>query len=119
MKQERLIKAYLVLDKLSKVSFPLSISCKIFQMKELIEPQYKFQDQEEKKSFSDNNGYFNKDNKMSFPTIDDYRRFDERMKELRDLDVDIAITPITIPINDNILLSANDVQDLRGFVDFI
>lgn len=119
MKQVQLVKAYMVLDKLAKVTFPLTISNKIFHMKEKLQSQYDFQSQEETKSFQDNHGSFNADNKMTFQTVEDYNAFECRMKELRDLEIDIEIQPFDIPISDNIMLTADEIKDLNGFVNFI
>lgn len=119
MKQEKLVRAYMVLDKFAKISFPLSISNKIFLMKEKLQPQYDFQSQEETKCFNENKGIFNDQGKMTFPKIENYQAFENRMKELKDLDVDIEITPIEISIDDSIMITADEIKDLQGFINFI
>lgn len=119
MKQEKLVKAYMALDKLAKVSLPLSISNKIFHMKDALQTQYDFQCQEETKSFEENHGSFNDQGNMVFTTVKEYNAFETRMKELKDLDIDFAINSIEVPINDNIILTADEIKDLVGFVDFI
>jgi hypothetical protein len=88
-------------------------------MKDALQSQYDFQCQEETKSFNENHGSFNDQGKMIFPSMEEYKAFEYKMEELRNLDIDITITPIEIPVNDNIILSADEIKNLIGFINFI
>ena len=119
MKQGKLVKAYITLDKLAKITLPLSIANKIFLLKEKLEPHYTFQNQEELKSFKENKGFYDSEHRMSFPSIDDYNNFEKRMEELRELEIDVDIIPFDVPISDNIMLSANEIKNLTDFINFV
>lgn len=119
MKQNKIIKAYNVLDKMSQMQFSLKTSYNIMKLKKQLQTQYDFQSAEQQKAFDAFNGKISENNQLYFQNVEDMQAFSDKLNELADLDIDIDIKSIEIALTEEISITPQELQSLEGFVNFI
>ena len=120
MNQGSIISAYKSLKKLAAQELPIVYACRIHRLMVSLRPAYDFQVEEEEKLLRKMNPSVLGDGNLQFSTVEDAQEFKARMKEITDMEVDdIEVKPITIPIMTNANLTANDIDALDGFVEFV
>lgn len=117
MKQFKVIKAYKALIKLGQQDLPIKLAFDLFKIKKALQPQWDFQADEEAKMTT--GAKVNADGSVTFETQGAADAFRQRLRELSDIDVDLKIKPVQIPLSlPGLTLSMDDVDALDCFVQF-
>ena len=117
MKQFKVIKAYKALTKLGQQDLPIKLAFDLFKIKKALQPQWDFQADEEAKMTT--GAKVNADGSVTFETPEAADAFRQRLRELSDIDVDLKIKPVQIPLSlPGLTLSMDDVDALDCFVQF-
>ena len=117
MKQFKVIKAYKALTKLGQQDLPIKLAFDLFKIKQALQPQWDFQLDEENKLAA--NAKVNADGSVTFDSPEAAEAFRQKLKELSDIDVDLKVKPVQIPISiPGLTLSMDDVDALDCFVQF-
>lgn len=117
MKQFRIIKAYKALTKLGQQDLPIRLAFDLFKIKQALQPQWDFQLDEENKLTA--SAKVNADGSVTFDTPEASAAFRQRLKELSDIDVDLKVKPVQIPLSiPGLTLSMDDIDALDCFVQF-
>ena len=117
MKQFKVIKAYKALTKLGQQDLPIKLAFDLFKIKQALQPQWDFQVDEENKLTT--SAKFNPDGTVSFDSPEAADAFRQKLKDLSDIDVDLKITPVRIPLSiPGLTLSMDDIDALDCFVQF-
>ena len=117
MKQFKVIKAYKALIKLGQQDLPIKLAFDLFKIKQALQPQWDFQVDEEAKLTTGTK--VNADGSVTFESPEAAAAFRQRLKELSDIDVDMKIKPVQIPLSTpGLTLSMDDVDALDCYVQF-
>ena len=117
MKQFRIIKAYKALTKLGQQDLPIKLAFDLFKIKQALQPQWDFQLDEENKLTA--SAKVNADGSVTFDTPEAAEMFRQRLKDLSDIDVDLKVKPVQIPLSiPGLTLSMDDIDALDCFVQF-
>ena len=117
MKQFRIIKAYKALTKLGQQDLPIKLAFDLFKIKQALQPQWDFQLDEENKLTA--SAKVNADGSVTFDTPEAADMFRQKLKDLSDIDVDLKVTPVRIPLSiPGLTLSMDDIDALDCFVQF-
>lgn len=117
MKQFRIIKAYKALTKLGQQDLPIRLAFDLFKIKQALQPQWDFQLDEENKLTA--SAKVNADGSVTFDTPEAAEMFRQKLKDLSDIDVDLKVTPVRIPLSiPGLTLSMDDIDALDCFVQF-
>lgn len=117
MKQFKIIKAYKALTKLGQQDLPIKLAFDLFKIKQALQTQWDFQVDEETKLTA--SAKVNADGSVTFDTPEAAAAFRQRLKELSDIDVDLKVKPVQIPLSiPGLTLSMDDVDALDCFVQF-
>lgn len=117
MKQSEVIRAYKALAKLGQQNLPIRLAYDLFKLKTALQPQYDFQVAEEQKASA--NATANPDGSISFGTPEEAAAFRQKLMELGDIDVELKVKPVQIPLSiPGLTLSMDDVEALDRFILF-
>lgn len=118
MKHYQMINAYKTIKaiKMKDREYPLSFTYALHRTQKLLQDQWDFQIEEEKK-FADK-CHVDQDGKLIFDTEEDARQFDTRMRELGDMDVELNYDKPHVSINENISITYGEMEALADFIDF-
>ena len=117
MKQSTVIKAYKALIKLGQQDLPIKLAFDLFKIKQALQPQWDFQVDEENKLAA--NAKINSDGSVTFDTPEAAEAFRKKLRELGDIDVDLNVKPVQIPLSiPGLTLSMDDIDALDCFVQF-
>lgn len=113
MKHETVIKAMHALNRLAGKDLPVKSACAVHRLRVLLRPVWEFHQEEETKLMRRlmRDGAF----------IDDAAReeWNKRIEEMSQLEAEgLEITPIALPLPEDVTITANDVDALEGFVNF-
>lgn len=119
MKQFTIIRAYKALKKLGEQELPIKTACKVHRLMVSLRPVWEFQVQEEEKIISRLQPGMNGGD-LQFKTPEEAQEFRDRLRELNEMEVDdLAFTPVSVPVPEDALLTANDIDALDGFISFV
>lgn len=117
MKQFKVIKAYKALTKLGQQDLPIKLAFDLFKIKQALQPQWDFQLDEENKLAA--NAKVNADGSVTFDSPEAAEAFRQKLKELSNIDVDLKVKPVQIPLSiPGLTLSMDDIDALDCFVQF-
>ncbi len=117
MKQFKVIKAYKALTKLGQQDLPIKLAFDLFKIKQALQPQWDFQVDEETKLAA--GAKVSDDGSVTFESPEAAAAFRQRVNELGDIDVDLKVKPVQIPLSiPGLTLSMDDVDALDCFVQF-
>lgn len=119
MKQSKLTNAYKIITRLSTELLPLPISWGIYKLRNEIEPQWKFQ-LEQEQAFADSLGAtINENGLIIFKDDETREEYLKKFNELGDMEVDIKIEPLVIDASKiNVKISGNEIEALSGIINF-
>ena len=118
MKQERIVQAYRVIMKLAGEQLPLPVSFGLYKLRKQLEPHFDFQVEQEQKYIETIGAQISPDGVIQFTNNQQRAQYVQRFHELSNMDVDIAVTPVTIDSGTvSISLSMNEIESLDGFVN--
>lgn len=123
MKHEKIIKAYMVLDRLSKDEIPLAISYKLFKVKKLLQPQWDFQTERVEAIINKYDPKRLPDGSMKFKSKSEGEKcaqeLNDKIKEIGDMDISFAdMKKPIINLDTDIRLSVSDIDALNDFFTF-
>ena len=118
MKQSAIIKAYKSIDKLGQQALPIKLAFDLFKLTQTLQPHWDFQVNEEAKASAAATKM--PDGSVTFSTKEEADAFRQRLKDLADIDVELKVKPVRIPLSlPGLMLSRNDIAALDGFVQFL
>lgn len=118
MKQSAIIKAYKAIDKLGQQDLPIKLAFDLFKLTQTLQPHWDFQVNEEAKASAAATKM--PDGSVMFSTKEEADAFRQRLKDLGDIDVELKVKPVRIPLSlPGLMLSRNDIAALDGFVQFL
>ena len=117
MKQSKVINAYKALTKLGQQDLPIRLAYDLFKIKKVLQPQWDFQVDEEKRATA--GATVNPDGTVTFASPEAAAAFRQRLKEMGEIDVDLKVQPVQIPLSiPGLTLSMDDIDALDCFVQF-
>lgn len=129
MKQGKIIRAYKALEKLMQQDTPLPIAMRVFDLHEILRPSWEFQIIQEQKLQDKYKSVDFSTFSVSFKTDDENDKklklaelsaCEKEIKDLAEMDRDVVIEVIEIPINMvSVKMAGSDIEALKGFVEFI
>lgn len=119
MKQGKLVGAYKVVSKLYEQRIPLPISYKLYKLRNVLQKAWDFQADSEQKLIDEFKPVSRQNGLLKFSDPETAKMFSQRVKELLDMDSDIEITPIEIPMLDDLSIAPGDIEALEGIVNFV
>lgn len=124
MKHSDIIKAYMVLNKMSSNEIPLSISYKLFKVKKMLQPQWDFQKERMDSVIEKYNPQRLPDGSLKFKNKKEGEKCAEElskmMEEIADMEIDFANAKRPqIQLDTNINLSIADIDALSPFIEFV
>ena len=124
MKHSDVIKAYMVLNKMSSDEIPLSISYKLFKVKKMLQPQWDFQNERIDSVMKKYNPARQMDGSLKFKNKKDGEKcadeLNKMMEEIAGMEIDFAdIKKPLIHLDTDISLSIADIDALSPFIEFI
>lgn len=123
MKQSKIVTAYKVLNKLYGEDLPVTVSYKLYKVRNMLTPQWKFQTEKEKAVFDKYNPIVSDDGNIKFENDEQanafMQEFTDTCNTLADMDIDLEpYEKVVINMNDKINLSMEDIEALQDFIDF-
>lgn len=118
MKQGTLVQAFKALNSIYRQRLPLPISFKVRKLREELKPAMDFQIDEENKIISEMGLDVDFTGRIIFPNDEAARTYNQKAKEIADLDSDVEFHPIELPLLEDLRISGADVETLEGFVTF-
>ena len=115
--QESVIKAYKTLDKLCGEKMPVRLAYSLFSMRKSMESSYAFQMEKEQEIIKEHVSGFDGET-LEFKTDKDKEDFVAEMTELAQMEVDVNAEIVHIPLSMDMALTADDIGNLTGFVEF-
>ena len=120
MTQDKINKAYATMQKLIECSLPVKKARALFSMIKKMETHYQFSLSEEEKYMTECGGVPNTEGRFTFENQDDFAKFQEKMVELLNSEVEWEESPIILTESDcdSVKLSAVDILRLESFITF-
>lgn len=118
MKQGKLINAYKVIADLYRQKLPLPTSYKLYKLKGALQKAWDFQIDAEQKLIDEFGAKMGDEGRLSFDNPDKANEFNERLREVFDMESDIDVEPIEIPITDDMSITPIDIENLDGIITF-
>ena len=124
MKQGKIIKAYMAINKLYEQKLPLSVSHKLWMLRQKLTPTWDFQVDKEHEVILKYDPNISVDGNVTFKSDADSKacreEYNKVCAELENIDVDLGdFKKVTIHLDDKIELSLGDIEALDEFVDFV
>lgn len=124
MLQSKIIRAYKAINNLYAQKLPLTISHKLWTLKQKLEPTWEFQIEKEQEIIMSYNPTIDDDGLVSFKSEDDAKNckieYENMCKEIADIDVDLGdFKKVPIALDDKVELSIEDIEALEEFVEFV
>ncbi len=123
MKHEKIINAYMALERMSGTEIPLSISYKLFKIKKMLQPQWDFQRERIDAVIQKYKTQTNMDGSISIQNDEDKEKcvteLNDMIKEINDMDVDLNyVDKQEISLDTNIKMTISDIDALSDFINF-
>lgn len=116
--QNKAVNAYIALLKLYRMTLKGKTARDLYMLKSKLEPSWNFQRDEQEKYLQACNGTADENGTLKFNSIEDRDKFDEKVNEIAEVEVELDITPVQIKCDD-VEISGADIEALIGFVDFV
>lgn len=118
MKQGKLVSAYKVISDLYQQRLPLPIAYKLYKLKTVLQRAWDFQVDEERKLVDEFKPTVLEDGRLKFADPDSAQEFDRRVREVLDMESDIEVTPISLPMIGDLSITPVDIEALEDIVTF-
>lgn len=118
IKQQQAIEAYMAVRKLEYQDMPGEKAMVMFKLRKALEPQYQFQDEQERKIIESLGATIGADGFVAFKSDDDKAAYTNKLNEICNLEVDINIEQQTIDAK-GMTLSVKDIEALEPVVKII
>jgi len=120
MKQQKIVQVYKVIEPISKnKDLPSDISYVFYRIRKLLQDQWDFQIEEERKIFEKYNPkYVNE--KLTFDNPEQAQAFTEEIKKLSEIDADLGeFSKFDFHPDGRVKLSAEDMEKLEDFLNYV
>lgn len=116
MKLKKIVEATPALREIANQRLPMKTLYRVTSLIRKVQPQLDFFDEQNNKIISE---HCTEDEGGFILPVANRKEFEKAQDELLNLDVDVEITPVTIPETEaeNLKLSYNDICALEGFVE--
>lgn len=115
MKIKNIISAVASLQKIASAELSMKTLYSVSKLMKKVETELDFYNMERQKIAEK---YGTRIDDETFRISDDKKKdYEREMSELLDIEIEEDIKPITLPFNENVKLSYNDLIALEGFVD--
>ena len=120
MKNKQLTNAYIALTRMGNMQFPLPVTYKLFVLRNKFKESFDFYAEQEAAIMERNGGQKTYDGIYHFENEETTKAVYEQIKELNDMEVEIAYTPVEVTMTSAAtgVLSMNDIEALDGIVVF-
>jgi len=118
MTQKQAIEAYKVIRKLEYQDMPGATAMMIFRTRKALEPQFEFQDGEERKALESLGAKINDIGIIDFPDGDAQQKYIDKMEEIGEIEVEVNLKKQTIDITD-LKLNAKDIEALETIMEIV
>ena len=118
MKQIKIIEAYKVIRTLLDEKLAISTAYQIFKLKECLQSQWDFQYGEEQKLLSELQPQITESG-MEFKTTEDANKYRALINELGEMEIELELPHVCIPLNETAKLTPNNIEALMDFVEFV
>lgn len=118
MKQAKVIKLHQVIEKLSKQDFPLPQSYKLFKIRKQLQPAIDFRLEQEQKLFEKHPIVEQQGGSVRFSTPEDAAAVETALREMADMEIDVNITPVTLPMLETITITPEELEILEGVIEW-
>lgn len=120
MKQNRINKSYPAMLRLCDLKLPIKKARAVYLAANKMKQHFDFALQEERKCVKEFGGTENLDGSINFESPIDFGKFQDRMAELNESEVEWDLEPVVITEADigEQTISAADILSLEGFVTF-
>lgn len=120
MKQAKLNKAYPAILRICDFKLPIKKARDIYILSNQMRTHFEFALSEEKKCVTECDGTMNSDGTVSFKNKECFDRFQVRMGELNESDIEWLLDPVILTETDIMdqCITVSDIRDLEGFISF-
>lgn len=121
MKQEKIYLAYSIIAALRQFNHTPEVAYKLFKLNRTLKPIYDFQLEQRQNLFKSIKPKKVEGTQIEFENEEDCAAFKAKQQEIAELEADIEITPVKIPLsqlNPDTKLYPDDFEVLEGIIDF-
>lgn len=118
VKQGQIIQLNNVIAQVYTQKMPFETSYKLYKLREAIKQQVEFNDEKTKEVVEEYDLKPNENGVVVFTDAKVEEQVRTKLQELSDLEVDIDWVPKDIAVNNDLNLSINDIEALKGFFNF-
>ena len=120
MKQSKIMSAYQAIEKIKNKDkeYPLNITYTLFKVKKMLQDQWDFQLEEEKKIFNQFSPEVQENGDYKFESREKAQEFTDKLAELGNMEVDLKITKPKIKLSEQIDLTLGEIEALDEFIEF-
>lgn len=119
MKQGTIIKAYPTVCKLYDQPLTLAAAYRVYKLKSEMEKAWAFQAEQERKLIDEYKPTEAQGTTLKFADEETAAKFRDKMQELFDTESEFPISPISIPLSEQISITAAEIPLLEGIVQFV
>ena len=116
--QKQAIDAYKAVRKLEYQDMPGEKAMAMFRLRKALEPQYQFQDEQERKELESLGADISQTGDINFKDDESKQKYIEKIKEIEELEVDVDIAKETLDIH-GMMISAKDIEALDPIVKIV
>ena len=116
--QKQAIDAYKAVRKLEYQDMPGEKAIVMFRLRKALEPQYQFQDEQERKALDAIGAEVNEFGGIEFKDPESKKEYVTKMKELEAIDVDVDLKEETLDIR-GMTMSAKDIEALGTVIKIV
>lgn len=118
MKLRKIVEVTPALREIANQRLPMKTLYKVTRLIREVQPQLDFYDEQCQKLISE---HCTPDEGGFTVIASNKHKFDSAMNELLDIDVDMDIEPVSIPVSEaeNLKLSYNDICAMEGFIEIV
>lgn len=117
MKHGQIVNAHKTLMKLSGQKLSLLAAYNVYKLVNETKKAWNFQIEQEQKLFDELHPV-QEEAGLRFKTAEDAQTFNDKMRELYEMESDIEIKPISIRLVEDVTLTPADIETQDGFVEF-
>lgn len=124
MKQSTIIRAFKALNNIYGQKTTLSVSHKLWTLRNMLMPHWEFQSEKEREVIEKYDPEVKPDGSVQFKSKEDgeacMKEYTQTVNELADLDVDLGdFKKIVLHFDDKLEMSVEDMDALSEFIDFV
>ena len=121
MIQTKINNTYQYLQEIKQIRINGNSARQIYFLKKALEPHFQFYLEETRKLIEECGGTIGEGGRINFADVEKAREYMKLQTELDNAEVDVNVEVVTISLsqNPNLTLSAEDIENVEGFIEFI